>query len=158
MIEKYITTRHGGLYLNGIQLMQDQVENYDAVLKEVKQNQLKAQNLMTASQIFEKIEAKLKGVNVVCEQGEPKKNGLRLAAEILNAFDELGIFVATNHRRLLILPRKDRDTTITIDELADTFDKFILAIDARLEGYPEIKFFIQGKDLCDIWLRYLTIN
>lgn len=154
-----ITTRNGGLFLNGVQVMRDEVDNYDEVLTEVKQKQLATQNLMTASEIFGKVETRLKEVSVICKQGDSVGNGLLLAGAVLNAFDELGIHVATNYRRLMILPRKDKATTIKIDELVNTFDKFIDAIDPRIENYEDIPFTgINGAELYDIWLRYLTTN
>ena len=114
---------------------------------------------MNAAQIFGKVETRLKEVSVTCKQGDTIGNGLLLADTILKAFDHLGIFVYVNYRKLLIVPRKDKENTLTIDDLGDVFQSFIEAIDPRIENYEDIPFTgINGVELYDIWLRYLTTN
>ncbi|SFR65151.1 hypothetical protein [Maribacter stanieri] len=154
----YITKRHGGLFLNGIQILQDKVDNYDKVLEEVKQRQLSKQNLLTASEIFVKIETRLKEVSVICEQGEGKKCGVDMAVAILKEFDNEGIYISTNHRRLLIFPRIDKNETMTLEFLGGIWQNFINAINPKIENSSTTYSGINGAELYQIFLIYLTMN
>jgi hypothetical protein len=152
------TTRNGGLYLNGDTVMRDEVEDYDKILREAKTEQLNAQYLMTSADIFKKIEDRLKGVGVTVIGGERKEAGIEMAAAILQAFDNEGLFVSTNYRQLLILPRLDSNTNLTMETLGNVFQRFINAIDPIIEGTSTTFSGISGTELYDIFLLRLTMH
>lgn len=152
----YTTTRHGGLYLNRIQQMRDQVDNYDTILQETKTKQLDEQKQLNATQIFAVITERLNSKSVECRVDDSKGNSLLLADAILEAFDNEGFFVSTNYRRLLILPRLDQGNILTVNELDKIFQTFIDAINPMI---GERSFTgIRGSELYKVFILRLTTN
>ena len=163
--------RYGGVYLNGEMVLHSDISDiakvlemeppklYERLTEAIKIEQLNLQKSLTASEIFSKVENQLKAAEVFCKEGVPIANGIYLSDTVIKAFDELGIFISVNYRRILILPRLDEKATLTRPDLDSAFQRFIEAIDPHYETYKDMPYTtINGCNLVDSVIRRLTTH
>ncbi len=146
-MKNYITTKNGGLFIDGQQLMMDEVPGYESEIEIARIRQIARQKSLSLAQIFLAIEERLKGVTIAHKNGDAPGTAKKIVEAIIEAIELEGIFMSVSQRGYLLMDQKDVETPLKAGELGEYFQKLIDAIDPRFSEYPEIAVVFNGKEL-----------
>ena len=147
-MKNYVTTRHGGLYLDGDLQMRDEVPGYDAEMEIARIRQISRQKGMTLAEIFLAIEERLKVLpRIWHDNGQAPGTAKKIVEAIIEAIELEGIFMSVSQRGYLLMERKDGNIPLKAVELGEYFQKLIDAIDPRFSEYPDIPMIYKGEEL-----------